>query len=237
MLHVGRCGSTVLAEMLGRHPSVSWDGEVFEPVVRAMIGAEEAAPEDFLRTRASQADGVYGFEIKYLPSHHQRQLHVDLPEMIEMCDRVGVTHYVTLHRQNYLRRVVSGAIGRQRGTWHRSAGAPARPTAIHLDPDNVPFGPDKPLLTVFAEMKTGEQELRAVLRDKALLEITYEDDIESNPVTAYSAVCRFLGVEPEEAHPSLSRTGDASLAAMVTNYQEIADLLDSTEYAWMLDQP
>ena len=78
---------------------------------------------------------------------------------IALTDRVGVSHYVTLHRHNYLRRVVSGAIGRERRRWHRTHAEPAPSTAVRLDPKAVPFGPRQTLLAAFEEMKTGEADL------------------------------------------------------------------------------
>ena len=31
MFHPGRCGSTVLGNLLNQHPSIEWDGEIYEP--------------------------------------------------------------------------------------------------------------------------------------------------------------------------------------------------------------
>jgi hypothetical protein len=235
MLHVGRCGSTVVAEMLGRHPSISWDGEVFEPKVRVKIGYEEVPPREFLIDRRAKAPEAYGFEVKYLPSHHQRILDLDLEGLLELTDSVGVTHYVTLHRKNYLRRVVSGAIGRERRRWHRTYAEQMPETKIRIDPDAVPFGPRQPLLAVFDEMKQGEADLKAALSNRAALHLNYEDDIAVHPRKAYVAVCDFIGVTPEEVRPGLDRTGGDRLESMVSNYDEIVELLTDTEYAWMLD--
>jgi hypothetical protein len=235
MLHVGRCGSTVVAEMLGRHPSISWDGEVFEEKVRSNIGFEDVPPRDFLLSRIADAPEVYGFEIKYLPSHHQRVLGLDLESLLELTDSVGVSHYVTLHRHNYLRRVVSGVIGREIRRWHRTSDLIMPDTKVRLDPDAVPFGPRQPLLTVFAEMKQGEADLTSALSDRAALDLTYEDDVAVDPVKAYASVCDFIGVTPEDVRPGLGRTGTDRLESMVSNYDEIVALLSGTEYAWMLD--
>jgi len=235
MLHVGRCGSTVVAEMLGRHPSISWDGEVFEEKVRSNIGFEDVPPRDFLLSRIADAPEVYGFEIKYLPSHHPRILGLDLGGLLDLTDSVGVTHYVTLHRHNYLRRVVSGVIGRERRRWHRTSGETMPDTRVRVDWNAVPFGPRQPLLAVFEEMKQGEEDLKSALSDRAALHLTYEDDVAVDPVKAYASVCDFIGVTPEEVRPSLDRTGTDRLESMVSNYDEIAALLYGTEYAWMLD--
>jgi hypothetical protein len=235
MLHVGRCGSTVVAEMLDRHPSISWDGEVFEPKVRAKIGFEDVPPREFLLRKIAEAPAIYGFEIKYLPSHHQRLLGLDLDGLFDLTDSVGVTHYVTLHRHNYLRRVVSGVIGRERRRWHRPLGQPRPDTKVRVDPVAVPFGPRQPLLDVFEEMKQGEVDLRSALSDRTALHLTYEDDVAVDPVKAYAAVCDFIGVMPEDVRARLDRTGTDELGSIVSNYDEIVGVLSGTEYAWMLD--
>lgn len=235
MLHVGRCGSTVVAEMLGRHPSISWDGEVFEPKVRAKIGYEDVPPVAFLRDRIARAPEIYGFEIKYLPSHHQRVLGLDLEGILQLTDSVGVSLYVTLHRRNYLRRVVSGVIGRERRRWHRTSDQPTPDTKVRVDLGAVPFGPRQPLLEVLEEMKKGEADLKSALLDRAALHLTYEDDVAIDPVKAYTSVCEFIGITPEDVRPALGRTGTDRLESMVTNYDEIVEALSGTEYAWMLD--
>lgn len=221
--------------MLGRHPSISWDGEVFEPKVRAKIGYEDVPPVAFLRDRIARAPEIYGFEIKYLPSHHQRVLGLDLEGILQLTDSVGVSLYVTLHRRNYLRRVVSGVIGRERRRWHRTSDQPTPDTKVRVDLGAVPFGPRQPLLEVLEEMKKGEADLKSALLDRAALHLTYEDDVAIDPVKAYTSVCEFIGITPEDVRPALGRTGTDRLESMVTNYDEIVEALSGTEYAWMLD--
>lgn len=221
--------------MLGRHPSISWDGEVFEPKVRAKIGYEAVPPVEFLRDRIARAPEIYGFEIKYLPSHHQRVLGLDLEGILQLTDSVGVSLYVTLHRRNYLRRVVSGVIGRERRRWHRTSDQPTPDTKVRVDLGAVPFGPRQPLLEVLEEMKKGEADLKSALLDRAALHLTYEDDVAIDPVKAYTSVCEFIGITPEDVRPALGRTGTDRLESMVTNYDEIVEALSGTEYAWMLD--
>lgn len=221
--------------MLGRHPSITWDGEVFEPKVRTRIGLEDVPPKEFLLGRIAASADVYGFEIKYLPSHHQRVLGLDLDGLIDLTDSVGVTHYVTLHRQNYLRRVISGVIGRERRRWHRTHDQPIPDAKVRLDPAAVPFGPRQPLLTVFEEMKTGEVDLISALSGRATLSLTYEDDVAVDPVKAYVSICDFIGIAPEDVRPGLDRTGSDQLSSMVSNYDELVEVLGGTEYEWMLD--
>lgn len=234
MLHVGRCGSTVVARMLDEHPDITWDGEIFEPSHRAELNeSDDLAPADLIARRRTRAPHHYGFETKYLASHHLGALGMSLPDYLAMLQHLGFDRFVALHRTNYLRRIVSGAVGRRAGTWHRSKPGVGEPVVITLDPQRVPFGGEQALLDVFAELSAGEEALHRLLPDNALW-LTYEDDIAGDPVVAYRRVCDLLGVKPAPAAPQLFPTNPFPLAEMLANYDEIADLLASTPYEWML---
>jgi hypothetical protein len=234
MFHVGRCGSTVVAELLKQHRRITWDGELFEPVIREKLDERDLGAAGLLKARVDQAQDVYGFELKYLPSHHQRILDLSLDDLVDLAEQVGVSHYVTLHRRNYLRRVVSGAIGRERKRWHRKGDEGEPSTITHLDLESIPFGPRKPLLKVFEELGQGEGDLKIRLAAKTTLELTYEDDIESDPLSAYNSICEFAGLEAESVETTLHPTGDRPLSAMVENYAEVESLIKGTRYEWML---
>jgi hypothetical protein len=100
----------------------------------------------------------------------------------------------------------------------------------------VPFGPSKPLLAAFEEMKTGESALRAALDGRSTINLVYEDHVEGDPALAYGLICESIGIEPGAAEVRLERTGDAPLSALLSNFDEIAELLTGTEYEWMLDK-
>ena len=235
MLHVGRCGSTVVGRMLGDHPEIFWDREIFEPHRRAELNEpKDLPPDDLIRQRQSQTRVNYGFETKYLQSHHLGTLGLTLPDYISMLRELGFDRFVALHRRNYLHRVVSGAIGRESGTWHRAKGSAAAPVSITLDPARVPFGAKKPLLDVFAELSEGEQALRDLLPPTGTLWLTYEDDIARDPSVAYRQVCDLFGVTPADSEPTLAQTNPFPMKEILDNYDEIADLLEGTEYGWML---
>lgn len=233
MLHVGRCGSTVVCRMLSGHPEITWDYEIFEPRVRESLPEPaELAPRELIARRRSGHPGHYGFETKYLQSHHLGSIGMALADYIEMLTDLGFG-FVALHRRNYLRRVVSGAVGRESGTWHVKDPSAHALRAITLDPSAVPFGPPQPLLDVFTELAEGEQALRLHLPAEALW-LTYEADIAPDPRIAYRKICQQYGVTPTDAEPSLYPTNPFPLADLVRNFDEVADLLAGTEYEWML---
>jgi len=220
--------------MLGAHPSITWDGEIFEPSHRAEL-AEPAglAPAELIARRKARAPHAYGFETKYLQSHHLGALAMTLESYLAMLGSLGFDRFVALHRRNYLRRVVSGAVGREAGRWHRSRPGSGNPVTITLDPHRVPFGGDQALLDVFAELAAGEDALHRLL-PAATVWLSYEDDIAHDPTVAYRRICGLLGVAPAQVAPVLYPTNPFPLCDIVENYGEIEELLSGTRYEWML---
>ena len=234
MLHVGRCGSTVVAGLLEQTPRLTWDGEIFEPRIRARLQDPGDEPESFIRARVDLARHSYGFETKYLQSHHLGTLKMGLEDYVGLLDRIGFTHYVTLHRRNYLRRVVSGVDGRETRTWHATSDTPIQRTTVRLDPGSVPFGSRKSLLAVFTEMQEGEKSLKSVLRSRKAVHLTYEEHVKSDPRLAYRMVCELAGLSPSRQEIQLRPTNPQPISELIENYEDIEQLLRGSEYEWML---
>jgi len=221
--------------MLDAHPDITWDGEIFEPSHRSELDEPaDLTPTELIEHRRSKAARHYGLETKYLQSHHLGALGIELGGYIELLTSLGFERFVALHRRNYLRRVVSGAVGRHAGTWHRHRPGAGEPQVITLDPESVPFGGDQPLLDVFAELAAGEQALHDRL-PAGSVRLTYEDDIVPDPSVAYARICGLFGVEPQPVAPSLFPTNPFPLSEILANYEEIAELLVGTAYEWMLE--
>lgn len=238
-LHPGRCGSTVVGTMFGRRPDAVWDGELFEPSRRDKVpeAGQGREPAEVIQIRRRQrADLAYAFAFKYTPSHHLGLLGLTMRDLLTMLEEAGVDHYVVVRRRNYLRRVVSGAVGRERGAFHqrRDAG-PVELTRVRLDPEAVPFGPDQPLFDVFDELERAESELADELGQRRHLWLTYEDHIESDPSVAYAMVCEFIGLPSFQQEVPLRRTTPFPLHEVLTNHEEIIEHLSGTRYEWMLD--
>ncbi|NEQ34055.1 MAG: hypothetical protein F6K04_24205 [Leptolyngbya sp. SIO4C5] len=79
MLHYGRCGSTVLGDLLGQHPDIFWDSEVFERLYTQQLWESRwlKEPLSLLRLRVGLAwltrRQCYGFETKCHPAYHLRK--------------------------------------------------------------------------------------------------------------------------------------------------------------------
>lgn len=238
MLHAGRCGSTVLSDLLKQHPGFHWDGEPFENMLPAYsrMSAEHRAEHVIGNSLYFRDCRYYGFDSKYLPEQH---LSPDLANKtpaayVELLERLGFTHYILLNRRNHLRRAASVAIGTQTGVWYSSR--PGEKVAVRIDPDRfVSYGREMTLLQYFDSIEKRHAAFRDLLVGKRLLELVYEDDIQADPCLGYRKVCDFIGIGPAPVSTQLRRMNPWPLRELIQNYDEVARALAGTPYADLLE--
>ena len=240
MFHFGRCGSTVVGNMLDKHNKIRWDGEVF---YRKWANANfEHVPFDtkaFIRRQMLIAgSGFYGFEMKIHPEQEFALIHVSFEKMLADLKALGFTHFVILERKNYLRRMVSQIAGAQTQRRHIEVGTKPKRTQVKIDPQAVSFGVvdnPKPLLQCFEEIEQSYRNVEYHLDRHPLLKLSYEQDVlDSGPQEAYRKICDFIGVEPMKVDPGLQRTNPYPLSEIIENYTELEQTLKGTRYEWML---
>ncbi|MFC1479786.1 hypothetical protein ACFL6F_04230 [Planctomycetota bacterium] len=243
MYHIGRCGSGVLASLLRQHRNIYWDGEVYTPVFtewREKHGGVETAesfPEDPVKRLEKRmvlaCNSFYGFEIK--PFHH-RLINCPAETFIGHLDELGFTHFIILDRKNRLRKIMSSIIAHERtGKYHSKKGKEAVLNSVSVNADEVKIDFEtKPLLKYLSDYDAQFDDLGRVLQGRNVLKLTYEDDIQDDPEKAYRRVCGFLDLKPKKVSVGLSRTNPFPIREMVTNIEEIEELLSGTPYEWML---
>ena len=258
MFHMGRCGSTVLGEMLGAQGEIFWAGEIFEdmPGRYGSLAREPQAVERILRrsmgepfslrslVRADQYPRhyrMYAFETKYLREQHLRPgwIGLDLPNYLALLDAHRFDRFIVLHRHNYLRMLVSRAVGRSTGTWHSRAPA-AGPAQVELPVANFTWGSwHGSLLECLRDLDAQYARLCALLDSRQVLHLTYEEHISADPTVAYRAVCGFLGLQAPAVAMHLRKTNPFPLQQSVRNWDEVVGALSDSEFAWMLthEQP
>lgn len=243
MLHTGRCGSTVLADMLHQHGDIYWAGEVFARMTERhrdiAPGPEALAAVIRKSRRAGRYTGktFFGFELKYLPQQHIRQdyLALTLEDCLARLRRLRFTRFIVLRRENYLRQAISVQIGRQQRRWHAKS-TPEKPTRVVLNLDEYRPAPRRmTLLDEFQSLDGNHARLQQLLSPDEALYLSYEGDILNDPTQAYRKCCKFLGVTPASPKIALARTNPFPYEQMVANMPAISALLRNTNYAWMLD--
>jgi|GEM_PF-1312520 len=237
MFHTGRSGSSVVADLLGRHPAIHWDGELFN----YHVSAWRASPKDRLVETQRMIERrinyfnvpYYGFEV--LTS----QLiagNIELNRFMEALDTIGVDYYILLTRRNILRKIVSNLVARQRGRWRLGSDETARLTQIHVDINRVKLATTRPLVDHLRDIQTDYDTLQTVLSSRRCLQLVYEDDILNNPRDAVRKLCDFLDVHYLELAVRHARTTPQSLRQIIENYTEVECALSGTEFEWMLSE-
>lgn len=240
MLHVGRCGSTVLANLLAQNARIYWDGKLHRKAY--MLYGDAMRRFDMARwTRrqfAISGSRYYGFEFKILADQYPAILGTTTRDFLHDCEEMGVTHYILLVRRNTLRHVVSHYASRNRGSWHASAADSVRRKDFTLDITDITTGsaPGRPLIDYLQEVDDMHEEARALTRAHKFLEIEYEADINDQGAQyAYNKICNFLEVAPGEAEVKNVKLNPFPLRDILRNYDEVADALRGTKFEWMTE--
>ena len=240
MLHVGRCGSTVLADLLAQNPAIFWDGKL--PRKAHQLYGEKVRELDFgrwiRRQFAISGDRFYGFEFKVLADQYSAVFGTTTRGFLEECRRIGVTHYILLTRRNTLRHVVSHYASRNRGRWHASSADEVRAQTFHLDISEITTGsaPGRSLTDYLQEVNDAHDEVRRLLKHEKLLEIEYESDIDARgAIYAYRQICSFLVIESAAVKVRNVKVNPYPMDRVIENFDEIAQTLADTKFAWMTD--
>ncbi len=230
MIHHGRCGSQVLGDLLNQHSLISWDGELFEPLIHKL----PRQPMPHLRHRLDACKkAIYGFETKH---YHPDLMGVAWPDYLAGLDNLGFEKFILQRRANLLRTFVSALVGKAKGNvYHLPAGKAASLHKLTLDPQAVYFD-DKPVKLLEAlEFTTQRLDLaRQLLAGRDVLCLTYEEDIADDPSRAYGRVCDFLGITRESVETKYSRTTPFPLSEIIENFDDVQAALAGTEFEWML---
>jgi len=246
MFHIGRSGSSVLGGMMRRHPRVFWAGEIF----RAHLELHGVREEEFSKSQLvgvpppniadlSRQSGplFYGMELKLF---HLDIFDIPLDLYLQHLINVGMTQLVILERKNYLAKIVSSVRAHQDGRYHVSnsnTSTDALP-AVDLNGGISIDYSTKPLLDHLYAYQEGFSRLRSTTQKLGIspLDLTYEEDIKSDPGRAYEKVCRHLGIRPRAPRPGLRRIGEGNLASQIASASETRFQISGTEFEWMLDE-
>jgi hypothetical protein len=240
MLHVGRCGSTVLANLLAQNPKVYWDGKL--PRLAKQLYGPQVGTLDHGRWTQSQfaisGARYYGFEFKILADQYPAIFNTTTADFLQECRRIGVTHYILLTRRNTLRHVVSHYASKSRGKWHADTAAPVQKKEFTLDTRAITTGqaPGRPLVNYLQEVEDAHAEVRALLAGENFLDLEYERDIDiAGADAAYGKICDFLNIAPGDVQIRNRKMNPFPLDTVLENYDEVTQALAGTEFAWMAD--
>ncbi len=247
MIHPGRCGSTVLANMLSVHKNIFWAAEVYE-VIFAKLKKDGNTGDTFRtliteplqtviqsRSRlAARIERVYGFEFK---PFHTELIDVPLDTFIDDLEREGFTHFIVLDRKNRLRKICSALIAAKTGQYSYSLEENVKKTSVRIEVGAVQLEYTcKPLIDFLKGYDQHFSKLEVSLENRKTLKLFYEDDIEHDPIRAYKKICEFVGLEPlRNVNVRNKRINPHPLSTMIENYEEVQEYLRGSAFEWMLE--
>jgi len=246
MTHFGRSGSTVLAELLKQHSRIAWLDEFFSlkwinsretynftlQQLLDMIATQTA------KRRAQNPDLLVGHEIKLM--NFLQNPSCNMVDYARATADPSEYIHIVLRRRNILKRICSVYKAAQTNVYHvKSTASDDADRRFTVNFDNL------------IDYDTGQRgatlpELisKAVAREESVLEnyrkvgvtyleLSYEDDIETDPLQAYRKIIDYLGLDFEPAQVGLKKTG-RGLRSDIKNYDQVEAALAASEYAWML---
>lgn len=232
MWHPGRCGSTVIADLIQQDGRIDWAGEILERFSKnpppKIMKSGDIPKEVYRKIKKRQRIAGYrpfGFEMKLW---HYKRLELEFEEVIEILQQLGFNKNIVLERKNYLRRGVSGEVARTVGQFHLKQGQERKSTKIKI---NVS---DDSYLNWLKFQERYYQELKEKL-PRDFLYLCYEDDIESDPYNGYCKIMQNFGYSPKVLSTQLVKTNPYRLSDIIENYDEVCNYLVNTPYHWMVN--
>lgn len=243
VIHIGRCGSTVLGKMLNQHSMIYWASELYEPIFGSWrdqnngietIGKMPKDAIQILKNNYWQAlHRYYGFEIK---PYHFNLIRYKPEYFIEQIEQLGFSHFIILDRKNRLRKIVSSDIAHKHGGYHVQSDHSRIRKSTNLNIENVRIDFDsKPLQQFLNDYDSQLAQIEKILVGKKVLRLTYEDDISENPMVAYKKACEFLKLPTQNVTVSLKKTNPGELSSLIENFEEVSQSLKGTAHEWMLE--
>jgi len=243
MLHIGRCGSTVLSSMLSQHKQMYWASEFYATIFHKWEKGSkgEELPGDMPDDAVSLLKGdmrkalhrYYGFEIK--PFHFQL-IGYSQESFFHILENLKYTHFIHLDRRNRLRKIVSSLIAHENNMiFHQKGKTAAKLKQVSIDVNSISI--DYQCKSLYSFLSDYDQQVLAVkemLEEKNSLSLSYEDDIQEDPRIGYQKICDFIGLKSKEVSVKLSRTNPFPVKDMIKNFNEVEAVLKGTVYEWML---
>lgn len=216
----GRSGSSVLLDLIGSHPDVHCESEIFNRKVAARL----LWPGRYLRARADLSKrSVYGCKMKIYQMTDDQGIE-DPRQFMQDLHSEGwkIIHLV---REDLFRKALSLVVAETRGQFldRRSDGGGV--DSIAIDPVR--------LVQAMRERRSADEEELAALEGIPHVRVTYETDLleAANHQAVSDRVLEFLALESARVETRYVRTSRGQVSDYVSNYPEVREFLSQTEFA------
>ncbi|MDD3744278.1 MAG: Stf0 family sulfotransferase [Lentimicrobiaceae bacterium] len=246
MTHLGRVGSTVLAEMLKQHPKIIWLDEYFTIKYQKNSENFNFSAQDMIAMLDAECfkvqdafESLYiGHEIKPINFFHNPSC--DIIDYVKMTINENKYTHIFLRRRNVFKRICSSYKAAQFNIWHilkNENKAPNKGFMINLK-NLIDYDTQQKANTLPELIRNAiqfEERLIDIYKKLGIkfLEIFYEDDIEEEPARAYRKVISYLELDETFAEAWFKKTS-RDLSEDIINYSDVEKQLRNSEYSWML---
>lgn len=239
IFHVGRCGSTVLTDLLEQHPDVHSDGESYVRVLEQARATgrtpREIAgdPADYIQRRLRRAgSNWFMFDLKF---DHVTRLDGSIERYVDDLSTMGVDRFVVLRRRNLLRKFVSQHMAEQRGAYHSTDAAARRRIRVHLDVEALSVdGIIAPIGEHLRRITEQYEAFDRITAGRSVLHLDYESDLLADPLIGHDKVVDHVGLRPHEPSVRMQKLNPYPLEEIVDNHADIVAALAGTAHEWML---
>jgi LPS sulfotransferase NodH len=209
-----RTGSNYLLDGLKTSPAIRMYHEIFASHNRE-VGKDFEKILSTVYQYESKSTEMVGFKVFY------NHLTDEEWKKLAACNDLKIIH---LTRRNRLRTVISLEIAFKTGQWtHGTKSTAPKEKRLTLDPIK--------LLQRLEQIDEGEAATRVRFCDHPMLEIVYEDLVQS-PYEMFASVGAYLGVDGiDPGKIRLKRQNPESLGQLIVNYDEVESLLKNTRFA------
>jgi hypothetical protein len=222
----GRSGSSVLLDLIGSHPDVYCESEIFNEKVAARL----LRPWDYLQARAALSPKpAYGCKMKIYQMTDDQGIE-DPRGFLQELHSEGwkVVHLV---REDLFRKALSLVVAETRGQFlDRSSGG----TGV----DSISIDPER-LVEAMRERRSADIAEQAALEGIPCVKVTYEGDLleGTKHQEVSDRVLKYLGLESAPVQTRYVKTSRGSIGKYVANYPEVCAHVRGTEFASYLPSP
>lgn len=239
--HTGRCGSTVMSNLLNKHEGVVNEGEIYaQSYKRFSNSGRQGTPLEFLQFRMQtehQRNRVYGCEVKLFRGTQLEEIGIPIPQAVKTFQNEGITKFILLHRLNHLDRLISQLVAVHRKEYVLREGEQADIPQFEINVNALRVGRGKfTLLDAIEAFDEDQNMMRETLqRDcEDFLELVYEEDIQNDPNVAVEKLANYVGFDFQRREPELRKVVQQPKESFISNYEVVTQTLEGTPYEWML---
>jgi LPS sulfotransferase NodH len=175
MWHAGRCGSTVIADLIRQDGRIDWGGEILEGDPKKMFkkGYEKDYALNIINKKINKRQKLsglkpFGFEMKLW---HYERIELPFSDVLRLLQDIGFNRHIILERKNYLRIGASAKVAKATGNFHYKTGEKRKHKKVYFDVSN------KNLMDGIKIHEDFYNQLKSEL-PAGHLYLCYEDDIE-----------------------------------------------------------